>query len=188
MGKEVTNPDNVDNPTIAPADLSKAVVDFANSTAWRIETAMGMADGMDIADLIRRYRVGLVRLDQAEPKGRSLADPKKPGALTAKLGDELAAMAIKINPTIANTKESCHSNRICLQAFREVLIVLVVVVTVIEVIRPLRPSIQKVGGFTEFLALRHDCITRITERSYEALLLAEIWSRWASNPAFSASA
>jgi hypothetical protein len=60
-----------------------------------------MADGVDLPRLIEREEVAAMPLKQIEPNGRSRRDPDKLGAMSTRLGDELALLATKIAPTMS---------------------------------------------------------------------------------------
>jgi hypothetical protein len=90
-----------DLTTTDRAAQSKAVAAFASSTEWTLASAMEQAEGVEIASVITGYERGLNPLSQAEPRGMSLTDPKKPGPLSSGLGDDLAMLSTKIAPTIS---------------------------------------------------------------------------------------
>jgi len=96
MGTEIAG-----TVTNDPAARSKAVVSFASSTAWDLRSAVAMAESVDLPRLVAGYERGLVPLAEEEPRGMSLRDPTKPGKLTTALGDALAMIATKINPTMS---------------------------------------------------------------------------------------
>ncbi|OHT19924.1 hypothetical protein [Edaphosphingomonas haloaromaticamans] len=56
--------------------------------------------GLDVRRLVDSYERGLVPLAQAEPGGKSARDPQKDGKLSRGLGDDLAMIATKLNPTM----------------------------------------------------------------------------------------
>ncbi|UIJ43711.1 hypothetical protein LZK98_11480 [Sphingomonas cannabina] len=60
-----------------------------------------MADGVDLQKLVEREEVAAMPLTQIEPNGRSRRDPDKFGAMSTRLGDELALLATKIAPTMS---------------------------------------------------------------------------------------
>jgi hypothetical protein len=65
-----------------------------------LEAALERADGVDVPAVIAGYERGLIPLKDVEPRGMSVRDPSKEGALTSKVRDALSLLATKIAPTM----------------------------------------------------------------------------------------